>query len=372
MVARASLKKAIAAVKDAQPSDSVSAGRHAAASFVDAAASTTRLTPATVHAELAHAVAAATATLRAAALGSASRPRTGVHHAAPAVALGTHAGKSAAPWTTFTADLTRHLSHQPSAAGSTVKAPRRPHRASLSKQAQKAPPPQAATGSGAWPVALLASLPHGLLNHFAARPHLTGKLPRLRASTTTAPLYGLAAGLADLALSLAWQAVCVRALFSGSGQHFRGIVALNEEPRRRPKTMSRREMLRERRRRERAGELLEIAAYARPQTRADCIDGARPCLFVACKHHLYLDVNPETGSIKINFPDRDVWELDETCALDVAERGGVTLEEVGDILNLTRERVRQVEVTGLTKLKGESPQHELDVFVGWDSHPDDM
>ena len=77
----------------------------------------------------------------------------------------------------------------------------------------------------------------------------------------------------------------------------------------------------------------------------------RPCPWVSCKHHLYLDVNPETGSIKINFPDLESWELAETCALDVAERGGITLEEVGEIMNLTRERIRQVEVRGLLKLK---------------------
>jgi len=72
---------------------------------------------------------------------------------------------------------------------------------------------------------------------------------------------------------------------------------------------------------------------------------------VACKHHLYLDVNPETGSIKINFPDLEPWEMNETCALDVADRSGITLEEVGEIMNLTRERIRQVEVRGLLKLK---------------------
>jgi DNA-directed RNA polymerase sigma subunit (sigma70/sigma32) len=43
--------------------------------------------------------------------------------------------------------------------------------------------------------------------------------------------------------------------------------------------------------------------------------------------------------------------MEQTCALDVASRGGVTLEEVGDILNLTRERIRQVEVMGLEKLR---------------------
>ena len=134
----------------------------------------------------------------------------------------------------------------------------------------------------------------------------------------------------------------------------------------RPKTMSRREMLREKRRRERAGDLLEIIPYDRPQTRADCGKGPRPCLYVACKYHLYLDVNPETGSIKINFPDLEPWELEETCALDIAERGGVTLEEVGAILNLTRERVRQVEVSGLTKMHSVSAEHELDAFMGWE------
>jgi sigma-70-like protein len=93
----------------------------------------------------------------------------------------------------------------------------------------------------------------------------------------------------------------------------------------------------------------------RPTTREQCRGEARPCPWVACKHHLYLDVNPETGSIKINFPDLEPWELQHTCALDVAERGGITLEEVGEIMNLTRERIRQVEVRGLLKLKMGSP-----------------
>jgi len=89
----------------------------------------------------------------------------------------------------------------------------------------------------------------------------------------------------------------------------------------------------------------------RPKTRADCVNSPRPCMFVSCKHNLYLDVNPETGSIKLNFPDKEIWELEHTCALDVAEKGGITLEEVGEIMNLTRERIRQVEVKGLAKLQ---------------------
>ena len=93
----------------------------------------------------------------------------------------------------------------------------------------------------------------------------------------------------------------------------------------------------------------------RPTSREECKGEMRPCPWVACKHHLYLDINPETGSIKINFPDLEPWELKNTCALDVAERGGITLEEVGEIMNLTRERIRQVEVRGLLRLKMGSP-----------------
>lgn len=53
----------------------------------------------------------------------------------------------------------------------------------------------------------------------------------------------------------------------------------------------------------------------------------------------------------MNFPDLEVWEMTETCALDVADRGGITLEDVGILLNLTRERIRQVEKSGLDKLR---------------------
>ena len=91
--------------------------------------------------------------------------------------------------------------------------------------------------------------------------------------------------------------------------------------------------------------------YWRPATRGECANVARPCPYVSCKYHLYIDVNPRTGSIKVNFPDKEVWELEHSCALDVASQGGITLEEVGEILNLTRERIRQVEVRGLMKLK---------------------
>ncbi len=91
--------------------------------------------------------------------------------------------------------------------------------------------------------------------------------------------------------------------------------------------------------------------YYKPRNRAECADGPRPCPYVSCKHHLYIDVSPRTGAIKLNFPDIEVWEMGESCALDVADRGGTTLEDVGAIMNLTRERIRQVEVKALAKLE---------------------
>ncbi|MDB5218595.1 MAG: DNA-binding protein AsgB, partial [Myxococcaceae bacterium] len=87
------------------------------------------------------------------------------------------------------------------------------------------------------------------------------------------------------------------------------------------------------------------------------------CPFVSCKHHLYLDVSARTGAIKLNFPDLEVWEMTETCALDVADRGGTTLEEVGAIMNLTRERIRQVEVKGLAKLEALKDMSALRDYV---------
>jgi hypothetical protein len=103
--------------------------------------------------------------------------------------------------------------------------------------------------------------------------------------------------------------------------------------------------------------------YWRPTTRGECADTERPCPFVACKYHLYIDVHPVRGSIKVNFPDVEVWEMTDTCALDIADRGGITLEEVGQIMNLTRERVRQLETQGLARLQNVEEVDRLRDYV---------
>jgi hypothetical protein len=71
--------------------------------------------------------------------------------------------------------------------------------------------------------------------------------------------------------------------------------------------------------------------------------------------HLYLDVNQQSGTIKLNFPDKEPWELEQTCALDVADAGATTLEAVGGLANITRERTRQIETRALEKLRAASP-----------------
>ena len=87
-----------------------------------------------------------------------------------------------------------------------------------------------------------------------------------------------------------------------------------------------------------------------PRIRAHCLDGHRPCPYVTCKHNLYLDVST-AGSILLNFPHLEPHEMGESCVLDVAERMGMTLEEVGAMFDLTRERIRQVQEKAAEKVK---------------------
>src|SRR5262245_58679883 len=89
----------------------------------------------------------------------------------------------------------------------------------------------------------------------------------------------------------------------------------------------------------------------RPATRADCCEQERPCPFVSCRYHLYLDVQP-SGSIRLNFPELEPWDLHETCALDVADRGGASMGVVGDAINVSKQRVEQVQGEALRKLHG--------------------
>jgi len=117
------------------------------------------------------------------------------------------------------------------------------------------------------------------------------------------------------------------------------------------RSVSLRELKRELRRERSLSPELARWEDERPTTRGACRDGPRPCPWIACRYHLFLEVSSRTGSLRLNVPGREVWELEETCALDVAERGPATLEQIGQLLDLTRERVRQLERLSLIRLR---------------------
>jgi len=101
----------------------------------------------------------------------------------------------------------------------------------------------------------------------------------------------------------------------------------------------------------------------RPRIRAECpTQGV--CPYVGCRHHFAIDEVPSgataSGPTKVRLASGFIL-LERVCALDFVDRfpSGATLEEVGDELLLTRERVRQIEVKALQKLKALKSLHEL-------------
>ncbi len=77
----------------------------------------------------------------------------------------------------------------------------------------------------------------------------------------------------------------------------------------------------------------------------------RPCKKLDCRHHLAI-VWDNNGCSSPIFPDVGLRELPETCVLDVANRyNGLTLEDIGVLLGITPERVRQIEFKALRKIK---------------------
>jgi len=77
----------------------------------------------------------------------------------------------------------------------------------------------------------------------------------------------------------------------------------------------------------------------RPQTRADCERGPRPCPWISCRYSLVLDETYQRAA-KLNFPDLEAWEHPETCSLDLAELGPLTVEQVASLFNVTPEAIR--------------------------------
>lgn len=110
-----------------------------------------------------------------------------------------------------------------------------------------------------------------------------------------------------------------------------------------------------------------LRAYLRllpPATRGDCAALPRPCPRQLCRYHL-------VGDISRKAPKS--FELPETCALDVVEQHdeGMTLNEIGELLGMTREGSRYVLLNAVLKLRADLPGLAVDFADGFEDGGDD-
>lgn len=93
-----------------------------------------------------------------------------------------------------------------------------------------------------------------------------------------------------------------------------------------------------------------VETMLRPKKRGDCIDGQRPCPWYSCKYHLGLDVH-RNGKMTVHIDPDELDEEAHTCALDIADQGGMLLGDLGAALGMSAERIRQIESRGLDLIR---------------------
>ena len=90
----------------------------------------------------------------------------------------------------------------------------------------------------------------------------------------------------------------------------------------------------------------------RPKMRGECVGGQRPCPWISCRYHMlwfYITekAKGEAGRKLFKHSNDEIAEfaisLPVTCTLDVTDRGEATLEVIGAIFGITRERIRQLQ-----------------------------
>lgn len=86
-----------------------------------------------------------------------------------------------------------------------------------------------------------------------------------------------------------------------------------------------------------------------PKKRGDCLPGginsARPCRWASCQYHF---LRPRTEA---EAPEGTLLEPEPLCVLDIADSGEKTLEEVAELMGLSKERIRQLEAKAIRKVK---------------------
>ena len=82
-------------------------------------------------------------------------------------------------------------------------------------------------------------------------------------------------------------------------------------------------------------------------THGACRQLPGPCPYAICRFNLTAETRDSRGA-KPAHASAPI--LREACALEAAEQGGMTLEEIAARFALTRERVRQIELSALRKI----------------------
>lgn len=84
-------------------------------------------------------------------------------------------------------------------------------------------------------------------------------------------------------------------------------------------------------------------------------DGSLRCPWVSCVHHLWSEVTPagaRSGSFRVNATEYESpADMPDPCGLLHPNEDGDTTEEVGDVLMLSPERIRQIERSAIVRLK---------------------
>lgn len=104
--------------------------------------------------------------------------------------------------------------------------------------------------------------------------------------------------------------------------------------------------------------VMRLLPNDRPPKREHCENGVRPCPYVSCRYNLYLDVRGD-GVLRVNFPNLEPDEMIASCALDMAEDGPRTLDQVASLMGMSKERARQIEASALAKLRVALGVHEI-------------
>lgn len=87
----------------------------------------------------------------------------------------------------------------------------------------------------------------------------------------------------------------------------------------------------------------------RPKTRGECADVPRPCPFVSCRYHLYLDI--VRGQV-IPSTDKEPDEMEHSCSLDEADNEeALSYGQIGALVGVSHARAQQIGSDVVDRIK---------------------